>query len=65
MTAAAAFFVLARTLISGASAFPLGVEAWRQGLATSADIARWAVSALSFRIMGALHSKAPAEPISQ
>jgi HAD superfamily hydrolase (TIGR01490 family) len=52
MTAAAAFFDLDRTLISGASAFPLGVEAWRQGLATSADIGRWAVSALSFRLMG-------------
>ena len=52
MTAAAAFFDLDRTLISGASAFPLGVEAWRQGLATSGDIGRWAVSALSFRILG-------------
>lgn len=52
MASAAAFFDLDRTLISGASAFPFGVEAWRQGLATSGDIAKWAISALSYFIAG-------------
>jgi HAD superfamily hydrolase (TIGR01490 family) len=49
---AAAFFDLDRTLISGASAFPFGVEAWRQGLATPGDIARWTAAAVSFLIAG-------------
>jgi HAD superfamily hydrolase (TIGR01490 family) len=52
MATSAAFFDLDRTLISGASAFPLGVEAWRQGLASNTDIMRWTTSALSFRMMG-------------
>lgn len=52
MANAAAFFDLDRTLISGASAFPFGVEAWRQGLATSGDIAKWTLAALSFLISG-------------
>lgn len=52
MANAAAFFDLDRTLISGASAFPFGVEAWRQGLATSGDIAKWTVAALSFLVAG-------------
>jgi HAD superfamily hydrolase (TIGR01490 family) len=52
MANSAAFFDLDRTLISGASAFPLGVEAWRQGIASNPDIGRWAVSALSFRLLG-------------
>jgi HAD superfamily hydrolase (TIGR01490 family) len=52
MANAAAFFDLDRTLISGASAFPFGVEAWRQGLATAGDITKWAMSALSFLIAG-------------
>jgi HAD superfamily hydrolase (TIGR01490 family) len=52
MARAAAFFDLDRTLISGASAFPFGVEAWRQGLATRGDIAKWAVAALSFLLAG-------------
>jgi HAD superfamily hydrolase (TIGR01490 family) len=52
MANAAAFFDLDRTLISGASAFPFGVEAWRQGLATRGDIAKWAVAALSFLLAG-------------
>jgi HAD superfamily hydrolase (TIGR01490 family) len=52
MANSAAFFDLDRTLISGASAFPLGVEAWRQGLASNTDIAGWTVSALSFRLRG-------------
>lgn len=52
MANAAAFFDLDRTLISGASAFPFGVEAWRQGLASSSEIAKWTSEALSFMIMG-------------
>ena len=52
MANAAAFFDLDRTLISGASAFPFGVEAWRQGLATTNDIAKWSIAALSFLIGG-------------
>jgi len=52
MTKGAAFFDLDRTLISGASAFPFAVEAWRQGMATRADIARWTREAVSFLIAG-------------
>lgn len=52
MRNAAAFFDLDRTLISGAAAFPMGVEAWRQGLASTADIAKWGAAALSFKLMG-------------
>jgi len=52
MANTAAFFDLDRTLISGASAFPFGVEAWRQGLASSGDIAKWTMAALSFLIAG-------------
>ncbi|MEA1902115.1 MAG: HAD-IB family hydrolase [Actinomycetota bacterium] len=52
MTSAAAFFDLDRTLISGASAFPVGVEAWRQGLVSNADIARWGGAAISFLLIG-------------
>jgi HAD superfamily hydrolase (TIGR01490 family) len=52
MANAAAFFDLDRTLISGASAFPFGVEAWRQGLATSGDIAKWSLAAVSFVVTG-------------
>lgn len=52
MTNAAAFFDLDRTLISGASAFPLGVEAWRQGFITNQEIAKWALAAVSFKALG-------------
>ncbi len=52
MTTAAAFFDLDRTLISGASAFPLGIEAWRQGLASNQEVLRWALAALSFKALG-------------
>lgn len=52
MANAAAFFDLDRTLISGASVFPFGMEAWRQGMATSSDVAKWTLSALSFLIAG-------------
>jgi HAD superfamily hydrolase (TIGR01490 family) len=49
---AAAFFDLDRTLISGASAFPFAVEAWRQGMASGGEMTKWAVSALTFLIGG-------------
>lgn len=52
MASAAAFFDLDRTLISGASAFPFGVEAWRHGLASWGDIVRWGAAALAFMIAG-------------
>jgi HAD superfamily hydrolase (TIGR01490 family) len=52
MTKTAAFFDLDRTLIAGASAFSVGIEAWRQGLASNGDIAKWAGAALSFLLMG-------------
>lgn len=49
---AAAFFDLDRTLISGASAFPFAVEAWRAGLVTNREIARWGVAAFTFLLTG-------------
>ncbi|HSJ28753.1 MAG TPA: HAD-IB family hydrolase [Acidimicrobiia bacterium] len=49
---AAAFFDLDRTLISGASAFPFAVEAWRAGLVSNREIARWTVAALMFLLTG-------------
>lgn len=52
MATAAAFFDFDRTLISGASAFPVGVEAWRQGLASNEDIVRWVVTAITFKLIG-------------
>ena len=52
MTSAAAFFDLDRTLISGASAFPFGVEAVREGLASRRELISWATAALSFKLMG-------------
>lgn len=52
MTTSAAFFDLDRTLISGASAFPVGVEAWRQGFASNRDLAKWGLAALTFKLMG-------------
>lgn len=52
MTTSAAFFDLDRTLISGASAFSFGIEAWRQDLASNLELARWATAALSFKLLG-------------
>lgn len=49
---AAAFFDLDRTLISGASIFPFAVEAWRAGLVTNREIARWTMGAITFAIVG-------------
>ena len=49
---AAAFFDLDRTLIAGASMFPLGVEAWRAGLVSNGEIRRFATGALAFKLFG-------------
>jgi HAD superfamily hydrolase (TIGR01490 family) len=48
----AAFFDLDRTLISGASAFPFAVEAWRAGLVTNRELGRWAITAFMFLLSG-------------
>ncbi len=52
MTKAAAFFDLDRTLISGASVFPLGVAAWRNGIASNTELANWVVDAIKFKLIG-------------
>lgn len=52
MPSAAAFFDLDRTLIASASAFPLGIEAWRQELATGKDLMGWAIAAVIFKLIG-------------
>lgn len=57
----AAFFDLDRTLISGASAFPFGVEAWRQGLAGRDDLLKWSMAALAFLLAGDKDPAASAE----
>jgi HAD superfamily hydrolase (TIGR01490 family) len=49
----AAFFDLDRTLISGSSAFVLGVAAWRAGLVPPRQFRRDAVGAVAFRFGGA------------
>lgn len=49
---AAAFFDLDRTLISGSSAFVLGMTAYRNGLIPKAQFARSA-AAVRFRLHGA------------
>jgi HAD superfamily hydrolase (TIGR01490 family) len=49
----AAFFDLDRTLISGSSAFVLGVAAWRAGLVPRRQFRKDAVGAIAFRFSGA------------
>ena len=49
----AAFFDLDRTLISGSSAFVLGVAAWRAGLVPPGQFGRDAMGAIAFRFSGA------------
>lgn len=49
----AAFFDLDRTLISGSSAFVLGVAAWRGKLVPTHQFVRDALSAVSFALTGA------------
>ena len=52
MSNAAAFFDLDRTLISGASTYAVGVEAWRQDLASNRDMLGWAADAIVFKLAG-------------
>ena len=49
----AAFFDLDRTLISGSSAFVLGITAYRAGLIPKAQFLRDAAAAIKFRLHGA------------
>jgi len=49
----AAFFDLDRTLISGSSAFVLGVAAWRAGLVPPGQFGKDAMGAIAFRFSGA------------
>ena len=49
----AAFFDLDRTLISGSSAFVLGVAAWRAGLVPASQFRKDAFGAVAFRFNGA------------
>jgi HAD superfamily hydrolase (TIGR01490 family) len=49
----AAFFDLDRTLISGSSAFVLGIAAWRGKLVPTHQFVRDALSALTFAVAGA------------
>ncbi len=52
MSKSAAFFDLDRTLIAGASLFPVGMEAWRRGSASNGDVAKWALAAAAFMTVG-------------
>lgn len=52
MTSAAAFFDLDRTLIAGTSLLPVGLEAWRQGLANNSEMTKWATEAVAFILLG-------------
>lgn len=49
---AAAFFDLDRTLISGSSAFVLGITAWRRKMTPTSQFARDALAALAFKLRG-------------
>jgi HAD superfamily hydrolase (TIGR01490 family) len=49
----AAFFDLDRTLISGSSAFLLGIAAWRAGLVPTRHLVKDGIGALAFRVAGA------------
>ncbi len=51
--AAAAFFDLDRTLISGSSVFVFAVEAWRAGVVPTSEIVGATAEALAFRMVGA------------
>lgn len=49
----AAFFDLDRTLIAGSSPFVFGIAAWHADLVPTAQLARDAIGALTFRLSGA------------
>ena len=53
MTSAAAFFDLDRTLIAGSSGAHFGRAAYRAGMVSRGQVARWAVDHLRFRLRGA------------
>ncbi len=57
---AAAFFDLDRTLISGSSAFPFGIAAWRAKMIPAGDLTRDALNALTFRLTGASDERSEA-----
>jgi len=52
-TAAAAFFDLDRTLISGSSAYYFGIAAWRNDMIPFTDLLSDATRAISFKLFGA------------
>ncbi|NIA24449.1 MAG: HAD-IB family hydrolase [Gammaproteobacteria bacterium] len=58
--AAAAFFDLDRTLISGSSVFAFGMAAWRHGMVTTNQLLGDAVNAVLFRLGGYSDEKADA-----
>jgi len=55
----AAFFDLDRTLISGSSAFVLGIAAWRGKLVPTHQFLRDAAGAVMFKFAGASPSETP------
>ena len=57
---AAAFFDLDRTIISGSSVFVFGWAAYRAGMLANRDLAKDAVSALTFLVAGASDEKTEA-----
>ena len=57
---AAAFFDLDRTLISGSSAFPFGIAAWRNKLIPTDELLSDAVNALIFKLVGATDERSEA-----
>ncbi|HZJ47592.1 MAG TPA: HAD-IB family hydrolase [Acidimicrobiia bacterium] len=58
--AAAAFFDLDRTLISGSSVFAFGMAAWRHGMVTTRELLDDATNAILFRLGGSSDDKADA-----
>jgi HAD superfamily hydrolase (TIGR01490 family) len=58
--AAAAFFDLDRTLISGSSVFVFGMAAWRSGFVPTSELLRDARNAVGFRFAGASDDKTAA-----
>lgn len=60
MTAAAAFFDLDRTLMSGSSAYYFGKAVYREGLVSRRRLARDAGNAVLFRLYGASDEKSEA-----
>jgi HAD superfamily hydrolase (TIGR01490 family) len=57
---AAAFFDLDRTLISGSSAFPFGIAAWRNQLIPTGELVSDGLNALTFKLVGATDERSEA-----